>query len=332
MKKKSFAAFGFLCVVVFLGAVPPGAICAERINLNWAGFAPKTSPETIDFQELFVDKVNDKAKGELFINYRGGPETIQAYDLGMAVQRGVVDIATTPVGYYEPLVPGIGAAMLTSLTPQEERKPGGAYYYLLELHNQKGFYYLGRGSPSKEPFFFTHLNKKVETQKDFVGLRIGCATAARAASLAWGATVSPTQIPDYYNAMERNLVEAISGCPLDTYVAVGAHEVTKYVIDHPYYASTVSVYMNLNSWNKLPKRFQDLIIESMIQYEKEKLPKEGERRAAARQKMIASKVQFYKLTPSVAEWYLKTAYDAAWEYQQKKFPDVTPKLRALMSK
>ena len=51
-----------------------------------------------------------------------------------------------------------------------------------------------------------------------------------------------------------------------------------------------------------------------------------------RAKIAGSGVKFYKLEPDVAEWYLKTVYDAAWEYQQKRFPEVTPKLKELLSK
>ena len=333
MKTKRFlVVVSFMFFILTMGALPPGAICTEQIVLNWAGFLPKTVSENIDFQVLFVDKVNQMAKGELVINYRGGPETISQFDLGMAVQKGVIDLAFAPVGFYEPLAPGIGAAMLSELTPQEERKPGGAYYYLLELHKKGGLYYLGRGAPSKEPFFFVYLKKRVETQKDFAGLRIGTGTGALAACQAWGASVSPVKTAEFYNAMERNLVEGVAGFPLDVCLTLGVHEVTKYIIDHPFYVSTASVFMNLNSWNKLSNKLQNLITDSMTEYEKHKLETEGKRRSEARQKIIASKVEFYKLSPAVADWYIKTAYSAAWEYQQKRFPEATSKLRELILK
>jgi len=43
-------------------------------------------------------------------------------------------------------------------------------------------------------------------------------------------------------------------------------------------------------------------------------------------------VEFYKLSPEVDKWFIETAYNAAWESQQKKFPDVTQKLRELFLK
>lgn len=318
--------------ILLTGVLPPRVISADQIVLNWASMLPKTASETIALQKLFFDKVNEKAKGQMVINYRGGPEVIGQFDLGAAVQKGVIDIAMVSVGFYEALVPGNGAAMLSELTPQEERKPGGAYYYLDEMHQKASMKYLGRTAPSKDRFFFTYLNKKVTTQKDFEGFRIGCSAGSRAAVEGWGASVTNVKITDYYNAMERSLVDAVSGCPLDVWVSLGAHEVTKYVIDHPYYVSTAVAIMNLNSWNKLSKNLQNLMIETMIEYEKEKIGVEQKAREEARQKMINAKIEFYKLSPPVAEWYVSTAYKAAWDYQQKRFPEVTAKLRELLTK
>ena len=330
--KKLLIALSCISFILLIGTRPSRVICAERIVMNWASMLPKTSSETIDFQKMFVDKFNEKAKGEIVINYRGGPEVIGQFDLGAAVQKGVVDMAFVSVGFYEALAPGIGAAMLTQLTPQEERKPGGAYYYLDELHNKGGLKYLGRAAPSREPFFFTYLNKKVTMQKDFVGLRIGCATAARPASIAWGASVSPVKISEYYSAMERNLVDAIAGCPLEVWVSLAAHEVTKYVIDHPYYKSTAVTIMNLNSWNKLPKNLQNLLIETKAEFEKDIIPANERRREEARQKMINAKIEFYKFSPPIADWFISTAYKAAWDYQQSRFPEATAKLKELLTK
>jgi TRAP-type C4-dicarboxylate transport system substrate-binding protein len=330
--KRWIVLFGWLTLVLVIGALPSPGSCADQITLNWASMLPKTSTETIAYQKLFIDRVNEKAKGQVVINYRGGPEVIGQFDLGAAAQKGIIDIATVSVGFYEALVPGNGAAMLSELTPQDERKPGGAYYYLDEMHSKAGLKYMGRAAPSSDLFFFCYTKKKVMTQKDFSGFRIGCSTGSRSAVEGWGATVTNVKIADYYNAMERGLVEAVAGVPLDVWVSLGAHEVTKYVIDHPYYVSTAVAIMNLNTWNKLSKELQSLFNETMAQYEKDKIPMEQKQREEARQKMINAKIEFYKLSPAVAEWYVSTAYKASWEYQQKRFPDVTPKLKELLTK
>jgi TRAP-type transport system periplasmic protein len=299
--------------------------------MYWASMLAKTAQETMDFQKMF-DKVNERAKGQLVINFRGGPEVIGQFDLGSAVQKGVVDLAMVPATFYEGIVPGITAVMLTELTPQEERKPGGVYYYIDEIHNKYNLKYLGRGAPSKEPFFYTYLKKKVLTQKDFVGLRIGCASAARPAAIAWGASVTPVKISDNYTAMERGLVDGIAGCALDVWVSLAGQEVSKYVIDHPFFYSPTLALVNLNSWKKLPKNLQDLLTEEMMDHEKENMILEQKRRDNARQKMNNAKIEFLKFPQPIAEWYISTAYKACWDYQQSRFPEVTAKFKELLTR
>ena len=333
MRKHSFI-FAASCISFFLFslALPSPATCAEPIVLKWASFIPKGGPETATLQKYFVDKVVERSKGELQIEFRGGPEAISPVSLGAAVQKGVVDFCMIIVGFYEAIVPGVNALMLTQLTPQEERVTG-AHDFIVKLHQEHGLMFLGRAAPSYEPAFYTYLNKRVEKPQDFTSIRLGAGPAARAASLAWGAKVVPVNnVSEYYTSMERGLYDGLSSVPLVTWVSLGCHEVTKYIIDHPYYQSTMVAVMNLNSWNKLPKHLQELINQVMTEYPKLAMDEQAKRLAEARKKAEAAKVEFYKFKPEVADWFLQTAYKAAWDYQQERFPEVTPKLKKILSK
>ena len=97
-------------------------------------------------------------------------------------------------------------------------------------------------------------------------MKLGTATASRAAAEAWGATVTPVKISDYFTAMERKLVDGIPGCPIDTWVSLGCEEVTKYVLDYQFYQSTATALMNLNSWNKLPDDVKKIMYDTMDEY------------------------------------------------------------------
>jgi TRAP-type C4-dicarboxylate transport system substrate-binding protein len=333
MKKAALLmVLGFISVVLMVGMATSTGVFAGPIQLNWAAFVPNTNPPASGVQQLFIDKVNERAKGELVIKYRGGPETIPPFDLGKAVQKGVVDIGMAPVGFYEPIAPGIGGAQLTQLTLEEERKPGGGYDYLNELHRAGGLFYLGRGTFSREDYFYLWLNKKVEKPEDFKKIQIGSATGSRAAVVGWGAVHVSLRMGEYFQAMERGVADGIAGVPLTTYVSMGIHEVTKYCVDHPYWQSTVAVFMNLDSWNKLPKNLKELIMECQIEAEKDFMALDVKDRALARKKAETAGVEFYKLAPDIAKWFLDTAYNATWDYQMKRFPKETPRLRELLSK
>ena len=313
MKRQALVVvLGFVSFMFLAGMLPSKVSCAGPIELNWVSVLPKNNPETKAFQKFFVDRVNELAKGELFIKYRGGPEVMAPPNIAPGVKKGVVDIATIFVGFYEAIVPGIAAAMLTELTPYEERKPGGAYDFMLEHHKKHGLMYLGRQAPSVENFFYCILNKRVEKPQDFAKLKIGSATAARPAAKAWGASVVPIKPSDYYTAMERNLVDGVASCPLLTWAAQGCEEVSKYVIDHPYYKSTAMSIMNLKSWNRLPKHLQNLMNQVMIAYPRFKMENHTNEDARARVKILDAGVEFYRLSPETAEWFLGTANKAAW--------------------
>jgi TRAP-type C4-dicarboxylate transport system substrate-binding protein len=336
-KKRSRLLLISLCLFLLSMVLPelaqqPANAAAKPIKLTWLSFVPKTNVLTKNFQEMFIDKINERAKGELVIEFRGGPEVIAAFDQGKAVQQGVVDIALPPIGFYEAIAPGIGGAMLTQVTPDEERRPGGAYDYMVGLHKKGGLHYLGRGTYTKEDYFYIFSNKRIEKPKDFVGLKIGTATVTRPAVEAWGATIVSIAMPEYYSSMERGLVDALGSAPISAWYSQGVHEVTKYMIDHPYYQSTASMIMNLNKWNSLPDHLKKLITECAIQFENEYADVYEKQRAELKRKAKEAKVEIYKFSPDVAKWFIETAYNAAWEYQMKRFPAETPKLRELMTK
>lgn len=324
------------CAVMLLSStflLPAGRAQAEAIKLYWASFLPKNIPENVDFQTQFVDKVNERAKGRLEIIYRGGPEAIPPTDVANATQKGIVDLCTTTVGWYEAVVPGVGALMLSDYTPMEERANKAFMGYVEKLHADHGLHWLGRGAPTKEKFFYIFLNKKVEKPDDFKKMKLGVATAARAAAEAWGATVTPVKISDYFTAMERKLVDGIPGCPIVTWVALGCQEVTKYVLDYQFYQSTVSVLMNLDSWKKLPDDLKKTMYDTMGEFYAGKLAADDKRVAGARKKMADAGIEFYKFADAKdGQWLLKTTDDAAWKYQRDRFPEVTDQLEKFLRK
>jgi TRAP-type C4-dicarboxylate transport system substrate-binding protein len=307
------------CVSFLFTAVTlPATVCAKEIVLKWSAFLPKSHPESKSLQARFFDKVNERAKGELSIKWAGGPEVFSPRDLGIATSKGIVDISLCTVPFYQEVVPGVGAAKLIKLSPMQERDMG-IYDYMNEHHKKHGMFYIGRPNPTKATFFYLYLNKKVTKPEDFKGLRIGAAGSGRPMAQGLGASVVILKLSEYYTAMERNLVDGINCVPLQAWVAWGCHEVTKYVIDHPYYQSTGMVIANLKSWNKMSKKLQDLVMNTMIEYEKMQYPLEIKITAGARQKMVDKGVEFYKLSPEVAKWYLDTTYDASWKYEENRF-------------
>jgi hypothetical protein len=55
------------------------ASAADKTTLNLVSFVPKMNISYRGWAPLFIDKVNKRSNGELFIKYRGGPEVIPPF-------------------------------------------------------------------------------------------------------------------------------------------------------------------------------------------------------------------------------------------------------------
>jgi TRAP-type transport system periplasmic protein len=303
----------------------------EPITLNFGAFIPGSHPEILGFNKGFVAKAVELSKGRLAFKFRGGPETFATADLPKATQSGIIDFSINLSGVAETVAPGVGATMLSRISVDEERK-NGTYAYMDQLCNKGGLHYMGRLTPAADlQFFNLFLNKKVEKQEDFKKLRIGTATAARAVTEGWGAAPVNLQMTDYYTAMERNTVDGISSSTLTNWVSSGCQAVTKYFALPGYFQSSGLIMMNLNSWNKLPKDLQQAITDAMAYSEKVNAEIWTEDKVKGMQKLRDAKVEIYSLSPDVAKWLVDTAYESTWASQMKRFPDVTPRLKTLLS-
>jgi len=334
--KHMIAVVGCLIVTFALTGVQPtlAQSKAEKVKpivINWAAFIPASHPEIIGFNKGFVKKAVELSKGRLAFKFRGGPETIATIDLPKATQSGIVDFSINLAGVAETVCPGVGATILSRISVAEERK-NGTYAYMDELCNKGGLHYMGRLTPANDlQFFNLFLNKKVEKPEDFKGLRIGTATAARALTEGWGAAPVNLNMTDYYTAMERKTVDGVSGSTLTNWVNSGCQAVTKYMALPGYLQSSGFVVMNLKTWNKLPPDLQKAITDAMIYSEKTNADIWLKDKGKSTQKLRDAKVEIYNLPPDTAKWLVETAYAASWDFQQKRFPDVTPKLKRLLS-
>jgi TRAP-type C4-dicarboxylate transport system substrate-binding protein len=321
----------FALALALVGAQPAFAQQkVEPITLNFAAFIPGSHPEITGFTKGFVNMAVELSKGRLAFKFRGGPETFATPDLPKVTQSGIVDFSINLAGVAETVCPGVGATILSRISVEDERK-NGTYAYMDQLCNKGGLHYMGRLTPANDlQFFQLFLNKKVEKSEDLKKLRIGTATAARALTEGWGAAVVNLQMTDYYTAMERNTVDGVSGSTLTNWVNSGCQAVTKYLALPGYLQSSGFVMMNLNAWNKLSPDLKQVITDAMAYSEKVNAEIWAEDKAKSMQKLKDAKVEVYNVPPDTAKWLVDTAYEASWAFQQKRFPDVTPRLKALL--
>lgn len=293
---------------------------AEPIKLSYVSFVPLASNFHFQqFKEGFIDKVNEKAKGRLEIVVKGGPETVKPYDLGVSVQRGVIDMANIPTSFFETLVPGADSTKISDFSAIEERDVS-AYDMIAGMYEKAGFYYLGRAEATDSGFFFLFVNKATEKIEDFKGIKMGGSTAFHGFYKNLGASVSTVPLPEYHSAMERGIVDGII-TSLSVGMQAGLHEVSKYILSPGVYRSNVASLMNLKKWNSLPDDLKELISQCMIEFESSFIQFEREFRISALEKAEASGVNIIRLDDNTADWYVQLAEKSAWDYARERFSD-----------
>lgn len=247
-------------------AAPPKP---EAIKIDMLGFLPKSSLVRSG-ANVFPDYVNARAPGELFINYRGGPEVIPGPEQSEAVIKGVIGLSIVPGAYYESLVPQVVLLSGSELNDlgihrtTEERMPGGVYDYLRQAHEKKGLYFLGRGE-AYSPFYLFTNRGDVKRVADMKKMSVGASGILHHRFVqALGASVINVETGDTYSALERKLVDSITKTIGDA-VRYKWYEVLKYIFQPPYKTNSNAVYIvNPDVWKKLPKKLQDLMTEAMI--------------------------------------------------------------------
>jgi TRAP-type C4-dicarboxylate transport system substrate-binding protein len=241
----------------------------------------------------------------------------------------MVDMLYTSGAYYTNVLPEIDALKLSAFTPAEERA-NGARAYLNDIHQKKlGVYYLGRiGLGTK---FHLYLAKKPIKTADLKGFNIRVSPLYLQAIKGWGGNPVVMPLGDVYLALERNVVDGYC-MPSVGIRAFGVEKQTKYVVDPGFYQVPNPLMINMNAWNKLPKKLQDILTEAAVAAEKKVEADFDAMEKTERPILTKGGMQVITLPPAEAEKYLKIAYDEGWKDVIQKCPQTGPELRKLLSK
>jgi TRAP-type C4-dicarboxylate transport system substrate-binding protein len=324
MKKRRILRTLAIAFVFALGFATfnPGAGLAESvepITLNYVSYVTLAHETAFKFfKQEFIDKINEAAKGKLFIKVRGGPEVIREVDLGVSLQKGNIDMANIPTAFLESLVPAADLTKLSDYTAWEERE-NGIYEYIKDMYKKAGLFYLGRGQATEPKYFVMYLNKLVQKPADFVGLKLGGTSAFHGWYQKLGAVPVSLSMPDLFSSLDRGLVDGLS-TSIYLGATLGLYDVAKYIVRDGVYICTVSTLINLDTWNRIPTHLQKLLGETMAEFEKKYTPWDAAKRDAAFKKAEAAGSKIITFQPDMDEWFRKCAEEGAVEYAEKRFP------------
>lgn len=312
-------------------SIVSGPARGETITLKAVTAFPRNAPDNIPFQmfsEAVERMVSQKYPGELKIQYIGGPEAVKMQDQVQALQRGMVDIVFTANAFYVSMLPEADAMKLSEFNPTEERARGVTAYWN-DLHEKRlKIHFLGRLGHDQK--FYLYLNKPIKTA-DLTGLNIRVSPMYLQVVKALGGNPVVIPLTETYIALERNVVDGYG------FVTVGVrdygwHKLTKYILDVPFYRGPNPLLVNLNTWNKLPGKLQDLMTEAAIEAEKKAVVHFEDLSNKERPLLIKEGIQVITLPPAEREKFIRVAYDEGWKDVIQKSPQTGPELKKLLTK
>jgi TRAP-type C4-dicarboxylate transport system substrate-binding protein len=304
----------------------------QPIELTLVSFMP-IGHVTSAGAERFVELVNERAKGELIIQYLGGPEVIPKFDQLEALKAGVVDIMHSPVASYWPdMVPASSFTHLAKYEPWVDRETG-FYDFLDEAFARIGVRYLGEFGGGFSTTYYLHTNIWVERPHDLAGQIMRSVPTYDPLMKALG--ITPVAMPggEIYLAMAKGVVDGFGWPIYAGFIEMGFAEVTRYIIDHPFYRGHISIQMNMESYKALPEHLRALIHEVVKEIERWAVEHYAKIHQWQRRTAKELGVVFISFTPEDAEWFYAKAYGAKWDYAMARFdhcPEIRAKLKAML--
>ena len=319
--KKTLSAV--LCSALALGA---GAVSAQEVTLRVVSAFAENSAY-VKRLETWIARVNAEGKGNLQLNFIGGPKAIPTFEVGNAVKTGVVDMAMSTGAFYTNVMPESDALKLTRMFVAEQRR-NGAFDYVNKVWNEKGnMQYLAR-MVENQPFHI-YLTKKID-KPDLAGLKIRITPVYRDFFQALGAQVITTPPGEVYTALERGVVDGY-GWPIGGIFDLNWQEKTRFRVDPGFYDAEVSLIVNLDKWKALSPRQRDYLSQQALAFEKQNdfwaqyTQDEIKRQAAAG-------IQTISFEGAQRAEFVNKAYEAGWAGVIKSSPQHGPRMRELFGK
>jgi TRAP-type C4-dicarboxylate transport system substrate-binding protein len=252
-----------LVFLAFLFAWCMKATAAEQITLKFATWHGPTSPNGLIEQEL-AKMLEEKTKGAVKIKFFWSESLVKYVETYRAVQTGVADMIYYVVG----ACPGVHilneVVNLPFMGFPSMEKAGPIYEKLLqEIPELRAEW---KGVKLFRPRFMagSHIHttkKQVKLPPDLKGMRLIASGPMVFTVETLGGAPVQLGMGDWYTSLERGLVEG-HATHYPVILMTKTIDLLHYHLDFGpfgFYAQPDMLVMNMDTWNKLPKNFQEII-------------------------------------------------------------------------
>lgn len=279
---------------------------------------------------IFKDMVEKGTNGRVRVNILGAEEAVPSQQQFDALRNGVLDVIVGVTSYYAGQVPEGMALLYTRQQPSEQRE-SGLYDAMRKVHLEKGgVIYLANAGGTPGTGFRLYLRTKVDTP-DLSGLKIRVSPVYTALVQALGGT--PVSIPfaDAYSSLERGVVDGFGS----TYAGIadyGLDEVSRYVINPPFYSVNEAILVNKDKWESLPDDVKSQLESIGVEFEKAVEQYMTDYITSEDEFLKSKGMEFITFTGEDAKKYLGLAYREGWKEFLDNNPDDGAEIKSLAEK
>lgn len=266
MQRRSFLKKAGLTAVAGSAVVAAPAIAESLPKLNWkmtSTYGPSL-PALYSTAELFVKMLNEISDGNFSVRLYPAGEIVPGFEVMDAVENRTVEMAQTASYYFygkdpsfsfDTAVPfGLNARQMNAWMYQ-----GDGMKLMRELFATRNIVNFPFGNTGTQMGGW--YRKEINSVEDLKGLKMR--TAGFAGEVLARMGVIPQQVPpgDIYPSLEKGTLDAVEFVgPVDD-EKLGLQKVAKYYYYPGWWegAAQVSLYVNQDAFNDLPKAYQDMV-------------------------------------------------------------------------
>jgi TRAP-type C4-dicarboxylate transport system substrate-binding protein len=231
-----------------------------EITLKYSAVTSQGSSTERYYVMPFSDWIKRESKGKLKLEYFPSGVLAKAPEMFDAVSAGLVDVALG-IGAYSTKIPegaletGLPFLPLTLKEIFDLYSEHGVVELLRETYSKYNVYYVN-SVPSMEYRLLTRF--PVTSLEDIKGKKIRATGFLAKAIKAVGGTPASIAGKEIYMAAQRGVVDGIA-YPLWALERYKFKEVTKYILLDNLGPTVVNFIVNMKTWSKLPKEYQEII-------------------------------------------------------------------------
>ncbi|MBL1421676.1 MAG: TRAP transporter substrate-binding protein DctP [Alphaproteobacteria bacterium] len=253
--------------VVITGAsgVTMSSVAAEELSML-SGFSP-TFAWYREIGPKFIDLVNEKSGGDTTITFNG-PDTIPTFEQLEPLQAGVFDLLFTHPAYHSGTT-AIGLAIDAIDVDPVKRREAGVFDFI-DAHYQKlGVKLLSTPSTGTKGFRY-YLREPITGEKGLSGRIIRGTVSYHPMIKALGGSPLNMPVSDVYTALQRGTVDG-AAWGLTGAADLKWYEIIEYMADPSFGQVGIMIFMNLEKWNSLDEKSQNVLLEAGEQLELDSL-------------------------------------------------------------